>query len=197
MSDPETIRVYDQQAGKYAEMTDAHSVEDPNLRDFIAAIPKGGHVLDLGCGPGMSGAVMARSGLTVTATDASSEMVAMAAKHPGVSARQASFDQIDGTAIYDGVWANFSLLHAPRAAMSGHLAALHKALKPGGTLHIGLKLGEGEHRDAIGRQYTYYTQDELDALLRAAGFTPTHYNFGSGTGLDGSTSDWMMVRANA
>ncbi|UWQ91011.1 methyltransferase domain-containing protein [Aliisedimentitalea scapharcae] len=197
MSDPETIRVYDDQAAKYAEMTDAHNQDDPHLDAFLNAIPTGGHVLDLGCGPGTSAAAMARAGLTVTATDASAEMVAMADQHPGVRAHQASFEQISGDGIYDGVWANFSLLHAPRANMPDHLSALHSALKPGGMLHIGLKTGTGEKRDAIGRLYTYYTQDELDGLLQTAGFTPVDHAFGAGVGLDGAVADWMVVRAHA
>lgn len=197
MTDPETVRVYDNQASKYAEMTDANNMEDPHLRDFIATLPTGGKVLDLGCGPGISAAVMAKSGLEVLATDASAEMVAMADNHPGVTARQLSFDRIEGKAVYDGVWANFSLLHTPRSSMPNHLRAIHQAMKPGGLLHIGLKLGTGEARDSIGRLYTYYTQDELEGLLPAAGFTPASFNFGSGPGLDGSVSDWIMVRAHA
>lgn len=197
MSDPETIKVYDDQAAQYAELTQTHNQRDPYLRAFLATIPAGGHVLDLGCGPGASAAEMAQAGFTVTATDASAEMVAMASQHPGVDAHQASFDQITGQNIFDGVWANFSLLHAPRSAMPNHLAAIHTALKPGGSLHIGLKTGTGEKRDGIGRLYTYYTRDELDGLLRDAGFTPVAHAFGEALGLDGSMADWMVVRANA
>ncbi len=197
MSDPETIKVYDDQAAQYAELTQTHNATDPYLRAFLATIPTDGHVLDLGCGPGASAAEMAQAGLTVTATDASAEMVAMAARHPGVTAQQASFDQISGDAIYDGVWANFSLLHASRADMPTHLRALRTALKPGGTLHIGLKTGTGEKRDGIGRLYTYYTREELDGLLHDAGFTPVDHAFGEALGLDGVMANWIVVRAHA
>lgn len=197
MNDGETIAVYDAQATAYAEMTDAYNAGDPQLAAFIAACPAGGLVLDLGCGPGAAAAAMARAGLRVEASDASAEMVARAGRHPGVAARQATFDDIAGTAVYDGVWANFSLLHARRADFPRHLRALHRALKPGGVLMIGMKLGDGEARDRLGRFYTYYTADALDAHLAEAGFTVRDRSLGSGTGLDGTLSDWISVAAGA
>ncbi|KUJ85088.1 SAM-dependent methyltransferase [Ruegeria marisrubri] len=197
MSDEATIRVYDQRAGEYAGLTDGYNSADPQLAAFIAAVPAGGRVLDLGCGPGTAAAAMARAGLVVQAVDASAEMVALAARHPGVTARQATFNDITEVAAYDGIWANFSLLHAARADFPRHLAALHRALKPGGVFHIGMKLGQGEGRDRLGRHYSYYGEDELKILLRDAGFTVTGHRLGSGTGLDGTVSDWIVVAAHA
>lgn len=196
MSDPETVAVYDSRAADYAEMTDAYNRSDPRLAAFVAACPAGGRVLDLGCGPGAAAAQMAAAGLTVEAEDASAAMVEMAAQHPGVTARQATFDDISGDALYDGIWANFSLLHAPRAAFPRHLAALHRALKRGGVFLIGLKLGKGEARDKIGRLYTYYTEGDLMDHLRAAGFTATDIKHGQGEGLDGTTAPWISVLAH-
>jgi len=193
--DPETLRVYDEMAGKYAAVT-ADVASDPLLASFIDALPRGAHVLDLGCGPGIIAAHMAGSGLRVTATDASREMIALAAGSPGVTARLATFDEITGKDIFDGIWANFSLLHAPRADMPRHLAALHAALKPGGLFHIALKSGTDAHRDSLGRLYTYYTADELDTLLRAAGFTPFSSATGRDTGLSGEMADWIAITAH-
>lgn len=193
--DTETLRVYDAMAEKYASVT-ADASADPLLAGFIKALPRGAHVLDLGCGPGIIAGHMARAGLSVTATDASTEMVTLAAGTPGVTARLATFDEIAGEDIFDGIWANFSLLHAPRAAMPRHLAALRLALKPGGLFHIALKSGTGAHRDALGRLYTYYTADELDHLLRAAGFTPISSATGRDIGLSGEMADWIAITAH-
>ncbi len=197
MSDRETLGVYAKKAQEYANLAE----DDPNerpLRDaFIAALPKGAHVLDLGCGPGQSAAAMAKAGLRVTATDAVPEMVAMADQHEGVAAHVATFDQIEGEALYDGIWANFSLLHAARADMPRHLEALRRAIKPGGIFHIALKSGEGEKRDSIGRLYTYYTDAELSGLVITAGFTVTDRTSGSTVGLDGTPANWIALRAHA
>lgn len=195
MSDDETLRVYEARAAEYAEM--AGKGPYPTLGAFMAALPEGAHVLDFGCGPGLDAAHMAAQGFTVEALDASAEMVRLATARPGVSARQGSFDDLTAESAYDGLWASFSLLHAPRADMPCHLAAIARALKPGGLLGLTLKEGTGEQRDRLGRFYTYYTEAELRSLLAAAGLTVTQVTRGSGTGLDGTASDWISVTAHA
>lgn len=195
-SDPRTIQIYDERAREYASVTADH-IETPLLQAFIAALPSDAHVLDLGCGPGLFAAAMEAKGLTVDATDASAQMVALANQQPGVSARQASFADLDAREHYDGVWANFSLLHAPRADMPGHLARIHSALKPGGQFHMTVKTGTGEARDRLGRFYTYYQPCEMRALLEDAGFTVTKITPGRDKGLDGSLSDWISVASHA
>ena len=190
--DKDTLAYYGRAAGDYAERT-AHLEQDPDLEAFIAALPKGGRVLDLGCGPGVMAGRMAAEGLAVVATDAVPEMVEMAAAYPGVDARVTRFDQIEGEGLYDGVWAHFSLLHAPRADLPGHLAAIHRALKPGGLFHIGMKTGSGEKRDDLGRLYTFVTEDELRELLHDAGFVPVTARRGRDAGMSGVPEDWVVI----
>lgn len=197
MSDPQTLGVYAAQAQKYADLTDDANSADPRLNAFIDDIPDGGAVLDLGCGPGQSAALMAQAGLAVTAFDPVPEMVEMAARHDNVTARVASFDDVEGENLYDGVWANFSLLHAPRADMPRHLAAIAKALKSGGRFHIGVKTGTGSHRDSIGRLYTYYTEDELTGLLQDAGLRVFDRAEGVDAGLSGEDAHWICLAARA
>ena len=196
MADKETLRVYDAKAADYAKLIDSDTKEKPYLERFIARLPTGGRVLDLGCGPGLAATRMANAGLQVDAMDGSAEMVAMAAQHDGVTAWQATFDQITGTDIYDGIWANFCLLHASKEAMPHHLAAMVTALKPGGAFHIGMKLGSGSQRDEIGRLYSYYSEPELITLLGAAGLTAGETDHGRTVGLDGTEADWIVVAAH-
>ena len=194
-ADKETLAVYATKAADYASMMDEFA-NDPRLVAFIGTLPTGAHVLDLGCGPGWAAAQMAEAGLRVDATDASPEMVEMAGQLEGVTARVATFDEITGTDLYDGIWANFSLLHAPRRDMPRILAALHRALKPGGLFHIGVKTGTGEHRDSLGRLFTYYTADELHGLLKQAGFAPFSSYTGRDAGLSGEPADWITITAH-
>lgn len=195
MSDPETLKIYSQQAEKYEDVTKGSVDKDPLLASFIADLPAASTILDLGCGPGLFAAAMARAGHQVTATDAVAEMVKRAENHPGVTAQQASFEQITGHDIYDGIWANFSLLHAARTDLPRHLSALHRAIKPTGLFHIALKSGAGEHRDTLGRLYTYYTQQELTQRVTEAGFTVTRITTGRDKGLDGTYANWIALRA--
>ncbi|MBL4813079.1 MAG: class I SAM-dependent methyltransferase [Rhodobacteraceae bacterium] len=195
MSDEETLQVYDQSAQEYANKFNS-SEPDFHLARFIAALPPGADVLDLGCGPASASAHMRAAGLRPDPVDASESMVALANEHHDIGARLARFDDITASAAYDGIWANFSLLHAPRADMPGHLAALHRALRPEGLLHLGMKLGESAGRDRLGRYYTYYSETALAQLVADAGFTITQTDKGESTGLAGPPEPWIIIFAH-
>lgn len=196
MTDRETIGVYDARAEDYARL-DSSGKPGASLIAFMALLPPGGRVLDLGCGPGTSARHMAQAGFAVDATDASAEMVRLASGIEGIAAWQARFDDLEAEAAYDGIWANFSLLHAPRADLPRHLAAIHRALKPAGVFHIAVKRGSGMARDGLGRRYTYYMPSEMERLLGAAGFTPGESRQGEDRGLDGTVAPWFCVTAYA
>lgn len=192
-TDPKTIAVYDAQAHDYATKFDSWGKPGAQLKRFMDALPDSGHVLDLGCGPAGSSKHMIAAGFTVDAVDASAEMVRMASKVNGVIARVATFDDLDATAAYDGVWANFSLLHAPRVDLPRYLGAIATALRPGGIFHIGMKLGTGAHRDGIDRLYTYVSVEELSSLLTEAGFTLSDIDEGAEVGLAGTLDPWVVM----
>jgi SAM-dependent methyltransferase len=195
MSDPKTLSVYATKAAEYAALNNDEALADPMLQRFIKAVRPGGRVLDLGCGPGAAAGAMAAAGLEAYAWDPVPEMVEMAGGFAGVTARQAGFDDLTQTDVYDGIWANFSMLHTPRAAWPSQLDAVAAALRPGGVFHIGTKLGAGEKRDPIGRLYTYVSEDALLAMLKAAGLAPDFSNRGRSTGMDGAMADWIAVQA--
>jgi hypothetical protein len=136
---------------------------------------------------------MVAAGLEVDALDAAPGMVALARERHAIAARLGTFEDIDSERAYHGVWANFSLLHAPRRTMPGHLARLHGAMVVGGLLHVGLKAGAGEGRDALGRLYTYYTQAEIAELLEHAGFSVVDRDSGRDRGFDGQEAEWFVL----
>ncbi|MEE9314430.1 MAG: class I SAM-dependent methyltransferase [Rhizobiaceae bacterium] len=192
MSDERTVSAYDDLAENYAKFI-ASDKHDPILDNFIKQLPVEGYVLDLGCGPAKDSAAMRLAGLQVDPVDASIEMVNLANKTYDIGARQGVFGDIEGRHIYDGIWANFSLLHASANAFPKHLNSLHEALKPTGLFHIGMKLGTGEIRDRLSRNYTYYSEDELLHHLTTAGFQAVDIARGEDLGLSGDVSPWIAV----
>ena len=192
--DEETIAVYDAKVKDYSKAF-AAAESDASLERFTAQLPKGAKVLDWGCGPGTHAAAMHARGFDVTATDASTAMVNQARSHPGVTVHQATFSQLQDNDTYDGIWANFSLLHEPRSKMVENLGRIARALKAGGVLHIGLKTGTGEARDHLGRFYTFYTSEELRGLLTGAGFEVFNEVTGRDAGLAGTVDPWVEMLA--
>ena len=196
-TDKETIAVYDEKVNDYSAAF-AASEADASLQRFAAELPDNAKVLDWGCGPGSHAAAMQAQGFEVTATDASTAMVNQARTHAGVNVLQAEFADLQDRDTYDGIWANFSLLHEPRGKMPENLGRIAQALKPGGVLHIGMKSGTGEARDHLGRFYTFYTPEELRGLLADAGFEVFNEVTGEGAGLAGTVDPWveMLARLN-
>lgn len=194
MTDEETLNVYAAKADEYAKRFTT-AKPDLHLAAFMLAVAKNGRVLDLGCGTGRSTAFMIKAGLRAEGLDASAEMADLARKTNGVDVAVGGFETLDADAAYDGIYANFSLLHAPKAEMPEHLDRVSKAIVPGGFLHIGLKTGTGEKRDALGRFYAYYTDAEITGLLLDAGFFVIERSFGADEGLDGTLAPWIILLA--
>ena len=194
MPDARTIAWYDSAAAQYDNLTKTGQ-PDESLRAFMALLPAAAFVLDLGCGPARASVHMRAAGFRPDPVDASVGMVTLANEAHDIGARQLSFDELDAEAVYDGVWANFSLLHAPRADLPRHLAAIARALRPQGLFHIGMKTGTGEDRDALDRRYTYVSVVELTALLQQAGFTVIATQEGRDKGAAGTIDPFVIIRA--
>lgn len=194
MSDAQTLAVYEARAEDYARMVETAAPQKSLLR-FMQALPPGARVLDLGCGPGGDSAHLRAAGFDPDPVDASGAMVQLACDRFGLPARQATFDDLTAKACYDGVWASFSLLHAARADLPRHVAAIARALRPGGSLGVGMKLGAGEGRDTLGRFYTYISVPELARLLTTAGLRVMETEKGMGAGLAGTLDPFVVMMA--
>jgi predicted TPR repeat methyltransferase len=194
MVDRETISVYDTKAADYAKLLNKQA-PDAQLVAFMRLLPDGGRVLDLGCGPATSSAHMRDAFFRPDPVDASAGMVILANETYDINARVMTFDEIDMVADYAGVWANFSLLHAPRVDLPRYFAAIATALLPAGVFSIGMKTGTADKRDRIGRMYTYVKVTELSDLLIDAGFSILAVDEGEGAGLAGDVEKWVVIRA--
>lgn len=196
MVDEQTIAVYDQQAGEYSEMISSKPA-DSTLLAFISRVEPGGVVLDLGCGPALASSIMRERGLRVDPVDACDGMVDLANSTYDIGARKATFADIDAENAYDGIWANFSLLHVSASDFSRIVTALHFSLKPGGVFHLAMKTGAGAGRDRLGRFYTYYSPEDLAEILGTVGFKIDEVKTGEDRGLAGDISSWIALRCRA
>jgi len=164
--DETTLQFYRQNAQSYADWAKAPSTR---LKGFLALLPPGGAILELGCGAGNHAAMMLAEGFSLRATDGSPEMAAIASQRLGHPVEAMRFDELDALEAYDGVWASACLLHVPREELAGILRRIHRALKPSGVFYASYKLGEVDGRDSLGRYYSYVSTDWLEATYVSAG----------------------------
>ena len=74
-----TLDFYNNNSKEYIETT--LSADMSHLyNDFLKHIPKGGHILDLGCGSGRDSVEFIKQGYNVTAVDGSKELSIAASK---------------------------------------------------------------------------------------------------------------------
>ena len=190
MADEQTIKAYDSNVGRYKKMVSKLPDLEP-LQAFITELPKDAVVLDWGSGPGYLAARMQEAGLRPVCVDASAEMVAAAQQDFGLEARQEPFSALNAVCLYQGIWANFSLLHAERTEFPHHIAAAATALVPSGIFYLAVKSGSGEGRDDLGRLYTYYTQVELVDVVSHCGLAVIRTFTGRSAGMSGHLDEWV------
>ena len=194
MSDEGTIKVYDAKADEYAKSF-TPTKPGQHLEAFMAGLNAGACVLDLGCGTGGATTHLVNAGFDVTGIDASRAMLDVARSHSDATFVHGQFSDLADVALYDGIWANFSLLHANRSDLPGHLKAINTALKPKGLFHIGMKTGTGAKRDGLDRFYTYYEEEELVGHLKEAGLEVFKRATGTEKGLAGTLDPWVIMLA--
>lgn len=129
------VECYDRLSKHYATRT-RPQIRDAYLAPF-AALPRGSHVLDAGCGTGHDAAALAEWGHHVTAVDLSPAMCTLAATrvacHPQVELIEGDTDHLDTPARpYDGVLSALEVFHHSELALT--LDGYAAQLRPGGLL---------------------------------------------------------------
>ena len=191
-----TIDIYNKNAARYADL-DIDKVSLKAYRDFSHALPRNGIVLDYGCGPGYFSKKFLADGFKVDAFDASEKMIEIASMETRVNWWVGDFKSFRATKHYDGIWANFSLLHAPKKEIIQLIQTIFKSLKPHGLFSLGLKLGTGEKRDKIGRKYSYFEEYEIRKILSKQEFYYISHHLGEAKGLDGASANFIIILSHA
>lgn len=162
-----SVAYYDANAAAYFRDTVTADVSQLRAR-FAAHLPRGGTVLDAGCGSGRDAAAFRDAGFNVTAFDGSAEMVRLARQHTGLEIQHMTFADMRWDGAFDGIWASASLLHVPRRALPATFARVARALRPYGVWYLSMKHGMDE-RTVDGRRFTDVTLEEIARLVQAQG----------------------------
>ncbi len=174
---------YDRIARRYADHQDrlpsgdAHWLSEIEA-SFLAGLPPGGVVADLGCGPAVDGARLASKGYRVVGVDISAGMLRIAAE--GLDGRVVQADLRDlpvGSGVLDGVWSVASLLHVPDEDTDRVLHEWKRIMKPSGSLLLVTALGAVTFHEPVqyargeSRWFVYRDRTALEGQLRLAGFS--------------------------
>ena len=158
-----TIDYYNKHAEEFTASTveiDMESLYQP----FLAELPEGARILDVGCGSGRDTLAFKKKGYQVDSIDYSEELVKKASRLTGIPIKLKSFYEVDDYEAYDGIWACASLLHCERTRLKEVIGKLLSALKPNGVIYMSFKYGNGD-REKDGRQFTDLDEVQAKALL--------------------------------
>ena len=187
--DRRTADAYERYSAAWIARRAPTAIEDGRLPAFLRRVPRGGRVVDLGCGPGWYAAAIGASGRAAVAVDASSAMLAEAARRaPAAALLLAELEALPfARGCLDAAWAVNCYCHVPAAALPLALADLHAVLRPGAPLELTLprldrlnprpreaQRGEAQRRfdddKLVGRLFTGVNAMRARALLHGAGF---------------------------
>jgi SAM-dependent methyltransferase len=182
-----TLASYDERAVEFWKATRDHDVAQ-NIAALIGNLEctAPARILDFGCGPGRDLAAFRALGHEPIGLEGSPRLAAMARAHSNCEVWEQNFLALDLPAAYfDGIFANASLFHVPRAELSRVLAELHASVKPGGVLFASNPRGDNTEGWSRGRYGAYHDLAAWRRFVVAAGFSEIeHYYRPAGLPID-------------
>ncbi len=164
--DNETIKFYNKNAAKYSAWR-IEEGEDKAQTTFLKYVGPTGHILDLGCGTGEKALWFRKNGLTITAVDASKEMLSHLQKVKGISSLQMDITKLSLNKKFDGIWASFSVQHLEKTDQDSLIHKVPNLLKEGGIFYLGIHEGNQSYRDQLGRLYVPRIENDLAGIFYA------------------------------
>lgn len=173
-----TLADYGSTAKSFWEGTKDHDVTQ-NYEALLSSIEGSPPftILDFGCGPGRDLAYFTSLGHHPIGLDGCAPFCEMARAHSGCEVLEQDFTALDLPAErFDGIFANASLFHVPRAVLPRVLGELRASLKPRGVLFASNPRGTGEEGWQRDRYGCFHDWEGWSALVKAAGLVEiTHY----------------------
>lgn len=175
MSDPHqrTLRVYEERSEQWAAR---RAPELDSAREFTDWSSAGGEgpVVDLGCGPGWHLPSLPPG---TVALDGAEAMLRLVPRHaPGAPRVRSDLRALPfARGSLGGAWAERSLVHLDRREVPMALWDLHRAVRVGGAVHLGLFGADLEHGEIDGdefpgRWFSAWPEPLLGHVLVGAGF---------------------------
>ena len=176
------VDYYNANARRYAEETMGLDMTQIYQR-VLPKVPKGGHILDAGCGSGRDSLYFIKQGYRVSAFDASPGIVKEANRVLPFQVQQMTFENLEyEPKSFDAIWACASLLHLLPKDLPTVILRLQKTLKPDGLLYCSFKNGDGLRIDDFGRRFLDMNERGLQSLLTDCGFANTYFFESVGAG---------------
>ena len=189
-----TLQHYENRAQAFRDGTRDHDVTQniaALLRHITATPPF--TILDFGCGPGRDLKAFTAMGHVAIGLDGAASFVEMARAESGCEVWHQDFLALDLPAErFDGIFANASLFHVPRADLPRVLRELHASLKPGGVLFCSNPRGSNEEGWNGGRYGVWHDLDAWRVLVTGAGFVELEHYYRP-PGLPRDQQPWLAT----
>ena len=204
-SRPDGLRdTYDRIAGDWASDHAGDTWWREGTEKFASMLPHGARVLDAGCGSGQKAKFFEDRGVHVIGIDFSEKLLEIARQTaPASEFRLLDLRDIHALPeVFDGVFAQASLLHIHKADTFAVISGMVSRLVPRGLLYIAVKalrpgspeeeiVTESDYGYDYQRFFSYYTLDEMRGYVARSGLSLVHAEFTRGA----SQMDWMQIIA--
>ena len=159
-----TLDYYNKNSEEYFNST--LNVDMTNTyKAFLKLVPKGGKILDLGCGSGRDSMNFMKLGYEVTAVDGAKELAKRASVLLGKEVIVSTFEELELKEKFHGIWACASLLHIKREDLKIVLNNLYNNLDDNGVFYMSFKYGEKEYVDDKNRYFNCFTDESIISFI--------------------------------
>jgi len=170
--------LYDRHADVWDTLRDQSLFERTWLEAFLSHLPRGAHILDLGCGHGVPIArYLIEQGCDVTGVDTSPRLLGKAQNAlPNATWIQADMRRFKSGTEFDGILAWNSLFHLHASDQRSLFKLFRDATRPGGALMFTTGPGPGVSMGEFEGEPLYHASLELREytdLLTTHGFSVT------------------------
>ena len=159
-----TLDYYNKNSEEYFNST--LNVDMTNTyKAFLKLVPKGGKILDLGCGSGRDSMNFIKLGYEVIAVDGAKKLAKRASVLLGKEVIVSTFEELELKEKFHGIWACASLLHIKREDLKTVLNNLYNNLDDNGVFYMSFKYGEKEYVDDKNRYFNCFTDESIISFI--------------------------------